>query len=276
MNGAEKPLPLQVSGRPLPGWPRVFMFGACAAAAAVMIGLLAAWVQNFFASVLLFPVLIGLLLGFALMLAMERTQLGQRLTSLAVAVLASLVTVLVIHWTSYRVELAAATGRPPEHDLLVQAFPDLAASGHGTPESFVDYLRLRARRGRVLGSVTVRDAWLWLWWGLDVLLIVLPALGFVVAALNQPFCRHCHSWYRTVQRGNLTAPNAAALGGLEGVPSQYPGDLKYDISRCQGGCGPTRLRLSWDNDAESRDLWLNADQWQGAAKVINESARHFD
>lgn len=266
---AEKPLPLLVSGRPLPRWRHGLMFLGSMAAVAVVVGLLAAWLQQYFAPVLLFPLLIGLLLGVVLADRMSAWQIGHRPLALLTAVLAALLSVLVIHYASYRFELAAAADRPPEHDLIVQAFPDLEASGHGTPKSFFDYLWLQSRAGRPLASWRARGAWLWAWWTLDALLIAAVGVWMVAPQLRWPYCRQCRAWYRTIRDGQLDGKTAAALGKQVGIAlPKIDDEAIMALRNCPAGCGPAELCLIW-NVHDGQSAWLDVERLRQVTSTLD-------
>jgi len=228
-----------------------------------------------FAPWLLFPLLLGVVLGGALFALLRVLQLGHRPSVLAGAVPAVMVAVLVQHyaaWYDCRAKRLHQQQQNPHLAAAQQAVQDrLGERLVLPPESLLAYLNEEAARGRALtASWTARGVWAWFSWGLDALLTVGSALVMVGVALGQPYCAACRSWYRTVRRGRLKGPAAAELVGLLfQQPTPAVRAASYRLQECLGGCGPTRLTLTIAGPGgvgDSSEWWLDA---RGREQVIS-------
>ena len=126
-----------------------------------LVGGAAAAAQNWFAPLILFPLLVGVVLGAALFILLRATQTANRCTLIVAAVLAVLAAVLAEHYVSYRVTVGRQEANR-QLQLARAAFgPDL-----GRPADFYGYLRQEARRGLPLfGQREARGRWAWALWG---------------------------------------------------------------------------------------------------------------
>jgi hypothetical protein len=230
---------------------------------APVIGLALAWaaqvVQSYFAPLILFPVLLGIFAGMAVVGLARVAQIGNRSTIILAAVLAAVVAAALEHYFAY---LSAYYWQRPSMDASLAVGQDASALIWKTAPGFGEYLQLQAVRGRPLLFGFVAQGWLaWLSWAIDSLLVVAAAVAVIVPALRVPYCDRCGSWYRTTRSGRidvLTAQRLAALVGVEEI--NHPRSHRYRLSNCLSGCGPTRLELSWeeaDGAVDLARLWLD-------------------
>ena len=145
------------------------------------------------------------------------------------------------------------------------------------PPAFGEYLRAQADRGRPLFGPYVAKGWAaWLTWAVDAMLTLAAAVAVTIPAFRVPYCNRCRSWYRTVRNGKIDVPTARRLAETCGV-DEIAGlhSPRYRLSCCQGGCGPTRCELSWEEPDGAVDLvrvWLDAEQRNQVAAILDELA----
>ncbi len=244
----------------------------------VIHGLLIAWLavtlQGHFAPWLLFPVLLGLLLGATLVALPRLSQVGNRVTILLVAAAAALTAFIGQHYLSYQYSLQAAREEARLYQKAQQIAPMLLKGHPLRPaNSLAEFLCWEAVRGRHIGRYTARNTAAWLSWGLDGILLVIAALALVVPALKQPYCDQCQSWFRTTRAGRVDLPTARLLASAVQVP--VPEGLqaaRYRLVGCNGGCRFTGLALYWEAESgPSRPvrLWLDVERRNRVVAVLD-------
>jgi hypothetical protein len=243
--------------------------------AAPLCGLVWAWVaevaQFYSAPIILFPIMIGALAGLSIVGLVRFAQVGHRPTILLAAVLAATVAGAGQHYFAY---LTAYSWTGSQLRTGMAAGPDLSALARELRPSFGDYLRAQTRRGRPLVGGYVAQGWLaWLSWAMDVLLEVAGAVAVTVPGVGVPYCNRCGTWYRTVRGGKIDASTALRLAELVGVEDiGRPRSPRYRLSACQGGCGPTRCELSWEEPGGTVDMvqvWLDAAGRNQVAAILD-------
>ncbi len=253
-------------------------------AAAAALGAVAAWLavgaQFYFAPLLLFPILVGTGLGAASVGLMRVAQMGNRPTVLLGVLLSAAVAVAGQHYLGYldyrQHELARNL---PLIEMKQPLLPPEIARRLAAPEGFGEYLRGQAERGRPVSSKWLLRGWAaWLSWGVDGLLVVAAALAMVIPASRLPYCNACRSWHRTMRAGR-TAPAVATRLARLADPAAAAIDaagkgVRYRLSCCQGGCGPTRLELFWESADRtglmSLEAWLDASRRNAAMQMLDE------
>lgn len=246
--------------------------------AGVIHGLLIAWLavtlQGRFAPWLLFPVLMGLLLGATLVALVRLSQVGNRSTILLVACVAALTAVTGQHYLSYQHSRQVAREEARLYQKAQQIAPMfLKGRPVSPPNSFAEFLRWEAARGRHIGPYTARDTAAWLSWGLDGVLLFVAALALVVPALRQHYCDQCRSWFRTTRAGRVDGSTARQLASIVEVP--VPEGLhaaRYRLVGCNGGCRVTGLALYWEVESgPSRPvrLWLDVERRNRVIPVLD-------
>ncbi len=244
---------------------RAVLYAGSAAAAAVIIALLADIVQNdlHWAPLVLFPAVIGVILGGALVGIARLTQTGHRPTLFAAALFAAVLSVLGQHLFAYWNHAVDRSVREGSATLRA-AFPDMADRLGAPAEDWFEFMRGAAQRGRTLpGGWIARDRWAWATWAADGVILIVAALAMVATAARLPFCGRCGTWWRTIRGGRWTAPEAGRLVATVGAeyPPEAVATVRYRLTSCRGGCGPFGLKLLWRDSAGldySCDLWLNA------------------
>jgi len=244
---------------------RAALFAGWAAAAAVIVALLAEIVQNDlrWAPLVLFPAVIGVILGGALVGIARVTQTGHRPTLFAAALAAAALAVAGQHYFTFRnhgVDSAAGL----ERAKLRAAFPEMADRLAVPAEEWLGFMRDAAARGRSLpGGWIARDGWAWATWAADGAILILATMAMMATASRLPYCGRCGTWWRTIRGGRWAAPEAGRLVAAVGVeyPPEAVAAVRYRLTSCRGGCGPFGLKLLWRDSAGcdySCDLWLNA------------------
>jgi hypothetical protein len=260
---------------PAPGvfrWEKasIWLIG-CAA-----LGLLVAWAavvaRGYASPLVLFPLIVGAVLGGSIVLWMRVLQIGHRPTIWLGALVAGLLTVAGEHYFTFWMEQHRVARNPEKpaglHLLAPERIP---------PAAFHEFMPWSAERGLRIGDYTARGALAWLVWSVDGVLVLLPAMILAIATAWLPFCNHCGRWYRTVRSGKLDPLATTELCAL--IPSGWEGDLangRYRLTACCGGCGPTGLIL-FGEDGEGRDqrrvVWLDAAGRQRAVEILDELSR---
>lgn len=250
------PPPSAPPGRPrfrpgaLPVWLLVCACGG------VLTGAAAAVAGAWFHPAVVFPLLVGVVLGAAVVLLMRASQTGHRPTVVTGAVLAAVCCAGAQHYFSYRSACRrhdrAVADSYQKTQMLLQAPPEFARAlldrvppGPGT---FGQYMLRQAREGRPVGPWLARGWLAWLSWSVDGLLAAGAALALVAASMRLPYCDRCRSWYRTVRAGRLSPESARrlALAAAIDLPSEHAG-RRFRLQHCTGGCGPARLEVFWED-----------------------------
>lgn len=215
------------------------------------------------APLIVFPLLVGACLGGLLVFLLRALQFGHRPTLLLGAVIAALAAIGGQHILAHRAERLSF-----QHELKEKPHFEAVAPEAVPPDGLWDYLVWKSQRGRkishlpVSGVWTMSAAWTWASWALDAVLLLGATTLLVGSAARLPYCRQCGSWFRTIRRGNLPEEAGRVLADL--IDAEMPADargVKFRMSACLGGCGPTGLTLLWiqhREDYTSGTVWLDA------------------
>lgn len=242
-----------------------------ALATAVVISRASAAVEATFAPWLLFPLLVGLLLGLCLTWLLRWCECGHRGTAIVGTLLAALLLVAGQHLWHYQKHLDAMRAAKQEIIRRGPAFAQVAGNLRPVPPTFREFLDHEAARGRKLWpGYTAQGAAAWASWGLDGLLLTAAALGVVLFALRRPYCNACRSWYRLVWEGPLDARRSAAAraAGLLPEGAETSGGRMATWS-CRGGCQPARVELSWrEKSAAGKAVTRRTQAWLSPGQVL--------
>ncbi|MCE5301489.1 MAG: hypothetical protein LLF97_00080 [Planctomycetaceae bacterium] len=205
----------------------------------------------YFAPAIVFPLLLGAITGLTIVGFIRFAGIGHRPTILSAVVLSAAIATVGLHYQHYRMTY-------DEH----RTASDLAGFAQQLRPSFAEYLQAQAERGRPLPyGYVARGAMAWITWAIDALLIVAAAVLVTLPALRSPYCNRCETWYRTVRGAKIDQTTARRLAERLGVDEigrmQSP---RFRLSACQGGCGPTRCELSWeepDGSVAMVRVWLD-------------------
>jgi hypothetical protein len=256
-------------------WRRFLVWIPACLAYGGLIGWVSVSIERYRAPLLLFPLLMGLVLGATLVGMSRVCQVGNRFTVLLGVVLAALAAVIGQHYVGYRDARRQAQEDAQSYRLARLAFGDVVLGETPVPPAgFLDFLRWRAARGFHVVGYQARGAVVWVIWVADALLAVAAAVTVVLPALNKPYCDRCRSWFRTIRRGPLDPATAGKLAGLvdEDLPDEVA-STRYRIFACNGGCGPTGLELRWvgpGGESCSTRAWLGAERRNGVVRALDE------
>ena len=252
-------------------WDRLLAWAPLSA----VLGLLIAWAtvvaEGYFAPFLLFPLVVGVILGGTILLAMRVCQVGHRPTIWLGALVAASVAIAGQHYFFFQ-KAQGLLARDPEKLAKLQ----LVAPEQIPPARFCEYLKWSAARGRPIGPYTARGGLAWLAWSIDALLILVPAVVLVGATARLPYCNRCGRWFQTVRSGRLDSGTAAILAKLVGTElGPEHRRARYRMLACQGGCGPTGFVLAWDDPAgrlSSGIVWLDAAGRHRVVEILDTSS----
>jgi hypothetical protein len=280
----------QPNAPPIPGGfaPVAFLL---ALVIAPVVGLVWSWAaeaaQYYVAPFLLFPIVVGVFTGLTIVGLTRFAQIGHRPTVLLAVVLAAAVAACGQHCLHYvstysRVlpllpfestaeEMTPDVDKPVAREAIAQ---DLGALQKELTPSFGKYMLAQAKRGRPLPGGYVATGWAaWLAWAIDVLLTLAAAVAVTLPGIRVPYCNRCRTWYRTIRNGRIDVHTAQLLAEICHVDEiRDPHSPRYRLSCCQGGCGPTRCELSWEESSGAVDLvrvWLDAEQRNRVAAVLD-------
>jgi hypothetical protein len=198
----------------------------------------------------LLSLLVGGSLGIAWAALARSTEMGSRPAAIIGGAVLALVCIALQHGLLYMAHRADRTERlGPNSQLGLAA----AASALVQPLSPAEYFRAQATPGRAFV------------WSVDAVLTVVAALIPLAIAFRRPYCRQCGSWYRTTLQRSLQPDEAAEFYDEmpELGPASNTNSVAVELAACTTGCGPWRLRLSWELESgrtKSKSLWLNEAQ----------------
>jgi len=214
-----------------------------AAVIAVGLGLASARVQQSFAPLGLYPVLLGLALGAALVAALRFTQFGNRRWATVGAVVAAAVLMVAQFYGSYRLYVAALEAKSPA------TMGRIPLERLQPPEHLGAYLRQQAAHGRPLfAGLTARGGWAWATWATDWALCAVAAAVAVRQGFRRPWCTRCHKWYRAVGEGHLSRETAGQIAKLADV-SLPKMDGRYRVWACPTAGHGTAIEIAWTQPA---------------------------
>jgi len=247
-----------------------------ASSAGAVAGCLLAWaahvVQGYFAPLVLFPLVLGAFCGLAVVAAVRIAQIGHRPTILAAALLAGATAAVGQHYAAYYAHYLHGPTTAGGASAISPA--DWQTIARNLAPSFGDYPQQQARRGRHFWFGWTIHGWVvWLSWAVDAMIVAAAAAAVVLPALRVPYCNRCRSWYRTTRGGRIDEITARRLAQAADVQEiNHPRSHRYRLSNCQGGCGPTRLELSWEEADGAVDLarvWLDKDARTRVAAILD-------
>jgi len=250
-------------------------------------GVLLAWasleVGDYFSPLVIFPLVVGFLLGAALVALMRIFQMGHRPAAWLAVGLSAAAVVLGQHYFSYREALARADHVSSEF-LRAQHVFGAAVQGSlpPRPAGLVDYLRRQAAQGRplttVFGTYQAKGYLAWLCWAVDGLLVLLAAAVMVGLALRRPFCRRCRSWYSTRGAGRLDEATVRRLAEELSLPLDGSAEKgRYRLICCDRGCGPSGFSLSCGEPPRPvgpEIVWLDDREQNHVMEILKETIKH--
>jgi hypothetical protein len=246
------------------------------------VGTIFGWVSyeasQFWAPIVLFPILVGSFFGITAVGLIRSIGLGNR-TMIGLGIfLGVLILVGVGHESAFR---AACQKTDQDNGLLQKARAQSNNSQFGQmidrPNNLFDFLQKRAQSGRKIQTVrgvrNLQHFWAWASWALDGLLILVMAALIVGRSTRHPYCPQCKSWYRTTRAGKVDESTGKKLNALlGGEPTDDAGPGRYQISTCRGGCQRARWRFAGENGAGSVETrWLERDQLEAVNRILDET-----
>jgi hypothetical protein len=246
----------------------------------LLFGVLAAWlavdVQRYFAPLMIFPILVGVGVGVALVLFMRLGQVGNRPTILLGTTLAVVAAVVGQHYFLYLIEKQREVPSNSAIEKAKAALPELAAQlPAGPPENFPDYLKQKAKRGRSVYHFEAREGYAWALWAVEGLLTLVAALGVIMPAMRLSFCSRCRSWYRRTRAARFPAEAIKRIAGTLDVDiSERVKSGRCRLLACSSGCGPTGCELIWedlDGNTFYAQLWLDLATRNEVVKIFDET-----
>ena len=228
--------------------------------------------EFYYAPILLFPILLGILIGLSIVGLVRFAQIGHRPTIVLAAIVAATVAGVGQHYLGY---LNAYRGPKPSVGTSTATDQNLSTLVRRMTPHFGQYMQAQARRGRpIVADRVARGPIVWLTWTIDLLLVAATAVAVTVPAMCAPYCNRCGTWYRTVRGGKIDVPTAMGIGELAGVDEiDHLRSPRYRLSACQGGCGPTRCELSWEETDGSIALaraWLDPEVRNRVVAILDE------
>jgi hypothetical protein len=191
---------------------------ACIMVTAVGLGYAASWVRQWFYIILLFPFLIGVVLGVVGAIGIY---IGN-IRNLALATLAGLfgscLAILAVHYFDYERFLAQ-----PVQEKVVPAKKGLVrvVQANHRDTTFFEYLDDRARKGipvhfrRIHFNLGYIGSYIY--WVVEVLIVSVLVVAIMRGCAADPFCGQCQSWKEKRALGTLTmAPETAVHIFTEG------------------------------------------------------------
>ena len=260
-------------------WPALALWLPTCGLLSAAVAWLAVVVAKHFAPLMIFPILVGLVLGVTLVGLARLMQAGNRPTVVLGTIVACLVAVVGQHYACYRVDRDLDLEQAESFHQAEQKHPGLVLGTAPQPARDVfDYLRRQADEGRpLLGSYVARGPAAWTSWTADGLLLTAAALLVVLPAVRQPYCGRCRSWFRTTRRGQLDADSARRLaGGLKIELPDSVASIDYRVVSCSAGCDPTGFEICWIGESgksSSARVWLGADQRNQVTQTLDASKR---
>jgi len=216
-----------------------------AVAAGVAVGVVGGIVKNWLYLVLLFPMAFGMAVGGATMLAVKRGKVRSPMLASAVALIGGLTVIPVVHAVGYyqfRQELGHVdeSTRAIARVVSPDAIPDELAQQGVTANairmlrvsSFPEYVDAMAHEGVSISrhsssGMNLGYVGSYIYWGVEVGLVVLLAITLARRAAAAPFCDPCESWMSDRLLGGLAPPpedaaRAVAGGDLDQLRAQQP------------------------------------------------------
>jgi len=251
-------------------WDRLLIWLPVCAALGAMMAWAAVVARGYFAPLVLFPLLMGVVLGGTLVLAMRAARVGHRPTVWLGALLAAGCMIVGEHYSTF---LRARHRLAREPDKLAKL--QWLAPERVPPDDFRGFMQWSAARGVSVGGSTAREGAAWLLWSIDALCMLLPALTLAAVTARLPYCNLCRCWYHTTRSGRVDRDTAARLAGLIEIDADLEMQrARYRLVVCQGGCGPTGIALSWSGPLgyfASGIQWLDEARRREVLAILDQS-----
>jgi hypothetical protein len=218
--------------------------------AAIVLGIVAGFIHQWFYLIFLFPLFIGFGVGFASHMAIEYGHVRNRIIAGVCSFIAGCLAMVVMHYYDYmrfqstlRAELAK---QPPAVAAIIQRLPELMATREKQPpeiqamivslekkpqalqiwqvHSFPSYLDYRAHAGVSLKSVhdvggnakglNLGYIGTYIYWMIEALIVACIAFVSATFRASKPYCSQCSSWKEVKQLGSVQPPVENAIAAL--------------------------------------------------------------
>lgn len=253
------------------------LFSAMALAGAAL-GFAAHFVSQAFYLILIFPIVIGLALGWLGRKMVRQGRVRNPWIGATAGFLGGAFAMLMMHYFDYEkfkremakllpeVAEVAALDEPARREFAADfEEPEFLVMALDAYRSFPAYMHLEATEGVTIGraSSTSPDRGLnlgyvgsWIYWGVEVLIVAGITLFMVKDETAKPYCPTCGQWKAARPLGGITGDAAAATAGVNGgdlaaiaqaAPTAEPAPVMVFASlcpTCQGAQSPADVRLA--------------------------------
>ena len=220
------------------------LLSAAGVAAGVVTGLAFGYASQWFYAIILFPILIGMVVGAMQKCVVRWVKIRNTLASGLAGLIAGMSAVVAMHYVDYeyfqreRTEVAAewqefyATAEqdgytPAEIAEIRQEYKnDPEVISMQAVDSFPSYVDWSARQGVELSSTRSSGAeskptnlgyvGSYIYWALDALIIAAMTIYFTRDQAAMPFCTECNRWKEEVVMGRLVANPRLITHALQG------------------------------------------------------------
>ncbi len=213
-------------------WSSLFQFIAGLSVIGVILGVALWYISQFFWMIILFPIAIGMVVGFLGSLLIRKTRIRNPWVCALAGLLAGVFAMAAMHFTSYRAFEAERQQAVPEEllvlareidqfqaerDQLPQETRDVIEELESNPlflqylqvQSFPEYLDYVASLGVTISRSRKEDdlnlgyAGSWIYWGLEALIVAGISLYVMKSTAADPFCAASNQWKTAVNYGVL-------------------------------------------------------------------------
>lgn len=189
----------------------------------ILLGLIIGFVSQWIYLIVIFPLLMGALVGWVGKKTIERYKIRRPMTCAIAGFAAGCLCFLTMHYCEYLIFESHLDSVPVEVRNIARHFDQAAAEGQNADEwsrdvikrlrddpkmletlqvdGFPDYMELQARHGVTISEVGKGGNGLnlgyvgsYIYWCVEAVLLALIALGIMKQAAGLPFCVDCHSW----------------------------------------------------------------------------------
>jgi hypothetical protein len=204
----------------------VLLFAVVLGGAAI--GILVSLLSNLVYLILVFPLLMGLMGGA---IAARVVHIG-KIRNPPVAILAAAAMGVIIYGSMWAADYVQARNMIKE-DVLAQSPGTSQASLEAAIDTFlqkntgqtgfIGYILVRDQEGESIGRIGSSDqeplnlgpVFSWVYWGLELVIILWGAIRSARRAAYEPFCEACGRWYEKPQQlGSLGASRSKEVMGL--------------------------------------------------------------
>ena len=239
-----------------------------ASVAAIVIGLLAGFISQWFYLIILFPILMGGAIGAAGSFGVKKGKVRMPLVCGGAGFLAGCLAVLAMHYYEYHSFETAMQQVPDGVRMVAKNFDKFQASRDELPpeikqlveeigkdpetrqalaiSGFMEHVDFKAKQGVTLSKAGQGGKGLnlgyigsYIYWFAELILIAFVSYSVTHSAATQPFCVECENWKNAERLGRFSSTSEAARAALEsGNLAEFAagigdgGDLYPTVFRC--------------------------------------------